>query len=261
MKSKHRFSKKYRNSKKSIKSTKKKHFQKGGKKNNKKTSYQTIVLNAKSDLKNFKNSMLNKGEWLILHHSHTCPHCVTMIPKWNKFKGTRPKVNILEVEGNMFNAVKVPETIYFVPVIHLLNRNKNIFDKFIGNATTKNLKKFVSKKRTRKIQKGSGEFQIIDKNITENYNSDLLNNGKWIILYHSHNCPHCVNMMPEWQKFKESTPEINILEIESDDLNNIKPPTNIVGFPTIVLWENKNITEFRGERTLDGFNNFIKRLS
>ena len=63
---------------------------------------------------------------------------------------------------------------------------------------------------------GNSLPKIVDKNIKENYNRDLLNNGKWLILYHSHNCPHCVDMMPEWQKFKDSKPEINVLEIERE---------------------------------------------
>ena len=267
MKSKNRALKNYRKSKTSIKS--KKRFQKGGKdkKKVKKTTYKNIVLKSPTDLKKFKNSMLNKGNWLILHHSHTCPHCVIMMPKWNKFKETRPKVNILEVEHKLFDAVKVPEPINFVPVIHLLNRSKQIFDEFLGKATPSNLKKFVSKKRNinisknRKTQKGSGEFKIIDKNIKENYNRDLLNNGKWLILYHSHNCPHCVDMMPEWQKFKDSKPKINVLEIESNDLNNIEPPTDIVGYPTIVFWDNAETTEFSGERTSEKFKEFVERLS
>lgn len=272
MKSKNRVLKRYRNNKKSRKSKNlKKHFQKGGKKNNKnktikKSAYKTIVLNTKSNLKNFKNSMLNKGNWLILHHSHTCSHCVIMMPKWNKFKETRPKVNILEVEYALFDAVKVPEPIHFVPTIHLLNRNKKIFEEFIGKATPPNLKKFVATKRNvtasknREIQKGSGEFKIIDKNIKENYNRDLLNNGKWLILYHSHNCPHCVDMMPEWQKFKDSKPEINVLEIESNDLSTIEAPTDIVGYPTLVFWNNAETTEFSGERTSEKFKEFVEKL-
>ena len=50
-------------------------------------------------------------------------------------------------------------------------------------------------------------------------------------------------MMSEWQKFKDSKPKVNILELESSDLNNIEAPTNIDGFPTIVFWNNKETTE------------------
>ena len=101
-------------------------------------------------------------------------------------------------------------------------------------------------------------FKIIDNNIPHDCNN-LLNTGKWLILIHSEYCPHCINMMKEWNTFKELKPNVNILEIESKYLNNITLPNNINidGFPTILLWNNNEPTYFNGMRTAQNFTNFI----
>ena len=246
--------------KKQIKSkTYKKNKQKGGKLSNKKhNKYKIIVVEKKSKPSKLKK-MINKGNWLILHHSHSSYHCVEMFPLWEQFKKSKPTINILEVEGQFIDYVKLPEPIYYVPTIHFYNKSKKHNEQFKGKITSNRLKRFIKKHKNKikTIQKGSGEFKIIDKNIKNTYNKDLLNNGKWMILYHSHSCPHCLIMIDEWNKFKTSNPPINILEIEANDLNYIEPPTNVMGFPTILFLDKDNITEFSGERTYDNFLKFM----
>tara|TARA_Y100001970_G_scaffold114090_2_gene142324 strand:- start:528 stop:1307 length:780 start_codon:yes stop_codon:yes gene_type:complete len=244
----------YSRKKKSIKSNKKK--------SNKRNKYKIVVVN-KTNKKNI-NKMLNKNDWLILHHSHSCPHCIDMLPIWNKFKVSKPNINILEVEGSYVDYVKLPENIYFVPVIHFYNKRKKIFESFDKDITPKSLSHFIKdmRKKTKKniLQKaaGSSEYQIIDKNIQLDYKT-LLNNGPWIILFHSKHCGHCINMMGEWSKFKNTKPNINILDIESSNLNKTELPDNIkiIGFPTILFYHNNDITEFNGKRTVDNFNEFV----
>ena len=256
----------------SLKQTKKKKLKK------KQRNYKMITLQSKKDIINYKKSTLTNGEWIVLHYSLGCHHCIEMKPIWNAFKKTKPKINILEIEANYFDMIDFPKPIFFVPTIHYLNAKAKIVKQFEGQVILNKLLSFVStskqkpkpkrkpkiksRKRHTTKQKGSGNYKIIDKDIATIYHKNLLKNGKWILLIHSHYCPHCVHMMPEWNTFKQSKPNINILELESNDLSNIELPKQIQiqGYPTILFINNGNIVEFKGERTAKQFRQFIETL-
>ena len=220
--------------------------------------YKTIVLETEKDLKKYSKEMLNKDDWLILYHSHQCPHCVSMIPMWNKLKKSKPTVNILEVESAVFNHIDMQEPVMFIPTIRFLNKKKNIFEEYNGEKTLANLKKFIKSSSLKKTPaKENKEFSIVENK----YDRDMLNEGHWVILYHSHHCPHCISMMPEWQRFKEMKPEINILELENELLRSIEPPTEVSGYPTITYYDvNKPPVKFNGERTAEALQKFIRRM-
>ena len=84
-----------------------------------------------------------------------------------------------------------------------------------------------------------------------------------LLLIHAHWCGHCRALMPEWKKMKEllkSNKNVSVHEIESADSNKdarlsefsekaggVK--VSVRGFPTIVRFENGEMTEFKGKRT------------
>ena len=82
------------------------------------------------------------------------------------------------------------------------------------------------------------------------------------ILIYSDQCPHCISMKPQWEQMKNKlrNKPANIYEINSNDLPYINHPIkNIIdGFPMIVNVNNRNITPFNEERTLDNFVKFAE---
>lgn len=87
-----------------------------------------------------------------------------------------------------------------------------------------------------------------------------------LLLVHAHWCGHCKSLMPEWKKMKhllQHNKKVSVHEIESGDsdkehrLNEFGKKTrngqkiSIRGFPTIVRFENGEMTEFKGQRTAD----------
>jgi protein disulfide-isomerase A1 len=85
-----------------------------------------------------------------------------------------------------------------------------------------------------------------------------------ILLIHAHWCGHCKALMPEWQKMKQqlkSNTNIAVHEIETGDSNKEQrleefrkkhkngESVPVKGFPTIVRFENGEMTEYRGQRT------------
>lgn len=88
-----------------------------------------------------------------------------------------------------------------------------------------------------------------------------------IILYHASFCGYCKQMMPEWDKFSENmksmAPNLKVTKYECDGSDKaVCDAANIEGFPTVVIkLPNGKTLPFDGERTAQGFANFVKRNS
>jgi hypothetical protein len=70
--------------------------------------------------------------------------------------------------------------------------------------------------------------------------NSAMSSGNCIVLYHMSTCPHCVNMMPEWNKFKSSAPKLipglTIGEVERQYIDMI-PDAGVESFPTIKFYK------------------------
>lgn len=84
-----------------------------------------------------------------------------------------------------------------------------------------------------------------------------------VLLIHANWCGHCQHLLPEWKKMKETLKDnknISVHEIENGDsdkehrLTELGKRTggnkiSVRGFPTILRFENGEMTEFKGKRT------------
>ena len=81
---------------------------------------------------------------------------------------------------------------------------------------------------------------------------------KHCVLFHSKSCGWCKKMMPEWKKFKnEHSKHLKITEVEASEQPEIMEKHNITGFPTIILFDNGTSKIHKGDRTFDGFKQFV----
>ena len=71
-------------------------------------------------------------------------------------------------------------------------------------------------------------------------------------------CPHCVNMMPEWDKFAKLNPGVTEKH-EASDAQELTKKLKITGFPTIMLLDKQNnkVKAYDGGRTAAEFKAFI----
>ena len=89
--------------------------------------------------------------------------------------------------------------------------------------------------------------------------------GDWIINYHADYCGHCQSMKPEWEKFiskMKNNNNINIADIESKMIPQMKEQPSIAGYPTVKYYHNnKDVADHNGERTCQGFEQFTNEIS
>ena len=66
-----------------------------------------------------------------------------------------------------------------------------------------------------------------------------MSSGSKLTLFHMNGCPHCVKMMPEWDKFSKLNPG-KTQKHEASDVQDLTKKLNIQGFPTIMLLDANN---------------------
>ena len=95
----------------------------------------------------------------------------------------------------------------------------------------------------------------------------LLKNNTLFVGIFSETCSHCINMKPEWAKFKSLITQQNvngtILEIDAKLLVSINNPlitNNANGFPSLfVISNNKFVSNYNLERKAEKFLQFFKK--
>ena len=83
-----------------------------------------------------------------------------------------------------------------------------------------------------------------------------------IVLFFAHGCTYCQKMMPEWEKFKKTSP-ITFSEVPAEQMveyNPIVGEDNITGYPTLRLYnKGKLVKEYDGDRSKKDIMKFIKK--
>jgi thiol-disulfide isomerase/thioredoxin len=77
---------------------------------------------------------------------------------------------------------------------------------------------------------------------------------KSLTLYYADWCPHCHDMMPEWNKLGKAHNGVKIQAIEQKKSKR----SDINGFPTILFSDGRRETKYEGPRTKSGFVKFLK---
>lgn len=102
-----------------------------------------VTLNARNSPGFAKKA--ESGNWVVLYHMHTCPHCVMLRPTWDKVKKGSSGCNIAEVEYQFLE--KLPSAMRNVrgfPTIMAYKNGKPVAE-FTGDRTEEEIAGFVKK--------------------------------------------------------------------------------------------------------------------
>ena len=91
---------------------------------------------------------------------------------------------------------------------------------------------------------------------TENYQDKVI----VVILYHANWCPHCKNMMPEWNSLVANPPQgVQVKTVEESELTE-EDRGRVQGFPTIVAEVDGEVNEYSGGRSADEIRQWCSTL-
>ncbi len=84
--------------------------------------------------------------------------------------------------------------------------------------------------------------------------------GTRLVLYKSSGCPHCIKMMPEWEKVVKDASTLNMTVDTVDAVEDAEEmkSANVSSFPTIKLIKAGKVMEYSGERTAMAIESWAK---
>ena len=145
---------------------------------------------------------------------------------------------------------------YYVMTNNCGNSSKEQFSK-LKNISVKNYtNRNILNKKTDTTLKEGFQNNKIDNNLINN------NNNATLIFFYSKTCPHCINLIPTWEKIKKmKTENIEFKSIEGDsDANDDFIKYNIKYLPTIILQfeGKKDFNVYKGDRSIDDIIKFVR---
>eukprot|EP00916_Digyalum_oweni_P025305 GHVL01041685.1.p1 GENE.GHVL01041685.1~~GHVL01041685.1.p1 ORF type:complete len:200 (+),score=16.88 GHVL01041685.1:53-652(+) len=78
--------------------------------------------------------------------------------------------------------------------------------------------------------------------------------GNWFVMFYSPNCPHCTSLLPIWNKFSETTP--NVATVDCTTEKSVCQRFKIRSYPTLLLFRHGFIYEYKEARDVDKFKEF-----
>ncbi len=100
---------------------------------------------------------------------------------------------------------------------------------------------------------------IVNMLLTPHVKKEGFKGRKALLLLHMEGCPHCVKLMPEWDKFTEmNDTSIATKSVEKDEDKSLVKRYGVEGFPTILLVDSNGdkIKTYKGPRTSQGLLDF-----
>ena len=83
----------------------------------------------------------------------------------------------------------------------------------------------------------------------EAFASADLDSGKKLVLFYTTSCPHCKNMMGEWQKAADNAPN-KMVKIDATTDRTVAEKYNVSSYPTMLVIDNgKQVGVYDGART------------
>jgi len=139
---------------------------------------------------------------------------------------------------------------------HLIHKNLFEYNPDIEKQLNTLFKNMPNKKKSNSI------------NILNNYNIDEFLQNKSntkIVVFHSPNCPYCVNFMPTFEDFSKKINENNIdcitgsMDVNKHILNKYTDYSQYIdGVPTILKFNNNSIEQFTAEKTIKNLLQFTE---
>lgn len=97
----------------------------------------------------------------------------------------------------------------------------------------------------------------------ENTEDVLKNSEKKFVKFYAPWCSHCTAMQQNWTFIEDeynNSSEITIASLDCKEYEDLCMKENIKGFPTLrTYWKNTQ-EDFTGERTIEGFRKFLKKV-
>jgi len=206
--------------------------------------------------KNFMETIKNNEKVMVLFYSPTCIHSIHTQPIYEELS-IRNKNNIkyTKLDGTLYPIIlqnyqinSYPTLMLFMnekePVVYQSTRNVNEIEEWISMHIRP-----IPQQLT---------FSGILTELTDEMMNDVTKEPTFVLFY-TVRCGHCVYLKPVYNELvNTSTLNVKFGQIDCGKYPQVIKDYNLRGFPTMLLFVENQIHEYKGPRQVSSMNDWIK---
>ena len=101
----------------------------------------------------------------------------------------------------------------------------------------------------------SSHSHVINGSLIDTVPIENENSQPQAVLFYAPWCGHCKSVLPVWDNLSKRYP--HMVKINCDEQPDVAKEHSIKGFPTIKLFINDQVYEYRGDRSLEDIEKFV----
>jgi len=219
------------------------------------------------------------GNWLIEFYAPWCGHCKRLAPTWEDLALSNPSFKVAKVDCTVEKDLATRFGVKGFPTIKLFKDGQTEIVDYKGPRTLEGFTEFASKteKKTETTQETKStpptetkpvETKPVDTNpektsdvlvLTDSTFEETTKQGVWLVEFYAPWCGHCKKLAPIWEELATAAKgKFNVAKVDCTVEKDIATKQSVRGFPTVKLFVNGVVHDYKGERTLDAFTKFVE---
>ena len=235
-------------------------------------------LNIKTN-KELEDLLSTNNDLLLLVGHSDCIHTKNMMTDYTKVNeqlSNNKEINVKYIDYKSYPDTKQLEEkiqIEGFPTLYLYKANDKKYKEFNEERTSENIIKFchhkpvetdITDEENNKEEEQKDGFDLLK--ITDTQLLDKINNKKpFLLLTYADFCSHSIKAKPEFEKLKNHNDNYDIVAYDYESNPNVfdklsKQNLDIIGLPTISLFNNNTFINYNNERTTNAIHKWTKDI-
>jgi len=211
---------------------------------------------------NFDDNVMDKDTFLVEFYAPWCGHCKSLAPAFSA-AATRLKekgVFLGKVDATVEEALAKEYDIRGYPSLKFFKKGKAY--EYEGPRDEEGIVNYMEEKAS-PDWKAPPEAVLT---LTQDNFDETVNNAEIILVeFYAPWCGHCKKLAPEYEKaakeLQKLDPPIPIAKVDATVETTLASKYGITGYPTMKIFRNGKISEFKGDRTKKGIVSYMKKQS
>lgn len=216
---------------------------------------------------NFKEKIA-AGKAFVKFYAPWCGHCKRMAGTWDELADKASgQVAVVKVDCTVHGKIcqehgvgGYPTLMYFdngEPVKYSGARSLDAFTSFLRETADVKIDGQGKAKKAAAKEAADTKVVVLDES---NFATEVLGDSPAFVKFYAPWCGHCKRMVGTWDSLSNQAEGYKVAKVDCTKQTALAQEYGIKGFPTIKFFHNGEVHDYRGARTLDGFDRFAKRI-
>jgi len=233
----------------------------------------------------------DSGDWLIEFYAPWCGHCKRLAPTWEDLAHSNPLFKVAKVDCTIEKDLATRFGVKGFPTIKFFKNGQTEVIDYKGARTLESFVEFAAKtgdKKTEEVKQTPPsdiptEAKPVDPKpvvstpvehktvetpsepvtdvviLSDATFEEQTKTGVWLVEFYAPWCGHCKRLAPLWEELATAAKsKYHVAKVDCTVEKETGTKQGVRGFPTIKLFVDGVVHDYKGERTVASFNEFVE---